>query len=71
MAEHSIRIERPEQGALLIQPAWTEANHEVKHHTDQPSKAELEKDVSIDATPQEVARALMEPVTVYEKKDGR
>lgn len=33
----------------------------------QPSKAELEEDVSIDATPEEMARRLMQPVKVVER----
>ena len=42
---------------------------EVQHHTYQPSKAELEEDVSIDATPEDVARALMRRVNVTEIRD--
>ena len=42
---------------------------EVKPHTYQPSKAELEADMSIDATPEDVARAAMKQVTVKEIKD--
>ena len=41
----------------------------VKHHSYQPSKAELEEDMSIDATPQELARRLMQQVTVQETLD--
>ena len=36
----------------------------VKPHSYQPSKAELEEDVSVDATPEEVRAALMRPVGV-------
>ena len=36
----------------------------LAHHTYQPSKAELEEDVSIDATPEEIARAVLRPVQV-------
>ena len=43
---------------------------EVKHHTYQPSKAELEADMSIDATPEDVARAVMKQVMVKESKGG-
>ena len=42
---------------------------EVQHHSYQPTKAELEEDVSIDATPEEVAKALMRRVTVKEIQD--
>ena len=34
----------------------------------QPSKAELEEEIKIDATPEEVARRLMMPVKVVERK---
>ena len=36
----------------------------VKPTTYQPSKAELEEPVRIDATPDELARAVMQPITV-------
>ncbi len=41
----------------------------VKPHTYQPKKAELEADANIDATPEELARALMQPVIVQETED--
>ena len=41
----------------------------VKPHSYQPKKAELEADVSIDATPEELARAIMQPVIVQEAED--
>ena len=44
---------------------------EVKPHTYQPSKAELEADMSIDATPEDVARAVMKQVMVKEIKDEK
>ena len=34
----------------------------VKPHTYQPSKAELEADITVDATPEELRRALVRPV---------
>ena len=34
----------------------------------QPSKAELEEEIKIDATPEEVARRLVQPVKVVERK---
>ena len=37
---------------------------EVMHNLYQPSKAELEADVSIPATPEELAKALMGDVTL-------
>ena len=46
---------------------------EIIHHTYQPSKAELESDVSVDATPEQIARALVRDVEVREikrKPDG-
>ena len=36
----------------------------VKPTTYQPSKAELEEQIRLDATPEELARAVMQPVTV-------
>ena len=42
---------------------------EVKPHSYQPPKAELEADMSIAATPEEVAKAVMKQVTVKEMKD--
>ena len=36
----------------------------VKPTTYQPSKAELEEPVKVDATPEDLARAVMQPVTV-------
>ena len=38
----------------------------------QPTKAEMERDVSIDATPEAVARAVLTPVKIeYEKEESR
>lgn len=39
-------------------------NVRVKPYSYQPSKAELEEDVSVDATPEEDRAALMRPVVV-------
>ena len=37
----------------------------------QPSKAEMEEDISIDATPEAAARAVLTPVRIeYEKEDA-
>ena len=36
----------------------------LAHSSYQPSKAELEEDVSIDATPEDIARAVLRPVQV-------
>ena len=36
----------------------------LAHSSYQPSKAELEEDVSIDATPEEIARAVLRPVQI-------
>ena len=41
---------------------------ELKHSSYQPSKAELEEDVSINASPEEVARALGRQVEVHYRK---
>ena len=43
----------------------------LKPQTYQPSKAELEADMSIDTTPEELARVAFQPVAVKpaEKKD--
>ena len=41
---------------------------EVKPHTYQPSKVELETDVSVPATPDELRRATMRSVAVKEAK---
>ena len=46
------------------QPKTTHRTVEVMDSSYQPSKAELEADVSIDATPEEVGRALMQTVNV-------
>ena len=40
----------------------------VKPTTYQPSKAELEEPVKIDATPDELAHAVMQPVTVIAER---
>ena len=39
---------------------------EVRPYSYQPSKAELEADISVDASPEEIRDALMRPVTVVE-----
>lgn len=40
---------------------------EILPETYKPTKAELEEDLGIDASPQKIARALMQPVKVVEK----
>ena len=40
----------------------------VKPFSYQPSKAELEEDMSVDATPEEVRAALMRPVIVQKSE---
>ena len=40
----------------------------VKPYIYQPSKAELEEDVSVNATPEEVRAALMRPVIVQKSE---
>ena len=47
--------------------AETDSNKPVvklAHSSYQPSKAELEEDVSIEATPEDIARAVLRPVQV-------
>ena len=44
---------------------------EVVPRTHQPSKAELEQRVKIDASPEKLAKKLMQPVTVREKASAR
>ena len=41
---------------------------EVKHHSYQPSKAELEADARIQTTPERLAKSVLSPVTVKEIK---
>ena len=36
----------------------------------QPTKAEMEEDVSIDATPEELARAVLTPVRIEYEEDA-
>lgn len=50
------------------QPARPEVR--VKPHSYQPSKAELEADVSIDATPEQLARAVLRPVKIVEDPEA-
>ena len=42
----------------------------VKPHAYQPSKAELEEDVKIDATPEKLAEAVLRPVKIVEDPDA-
>ena len=42
-------------------------NVEVAPRSYQPSKAELEAEVKVDASPKQLAKALMKPVTIREK----
>ena len=47
-----------------VSPASQSREVHVKPTTYQPSKAELEQQICLDATPEELARAVMQPVTV-------
>ena len=47
-----------------VSPAPRTREVHVKPTTYQPSKAELEEPIHLDATPEELARAVMQPVTV-------
>ena len=42
----------------------------VRPYSYQPNKAELDEDVSVDATPEDVRAALMRPVKVEEAPDA-
>ena len=42
----------------------------VRPFSYQPSKAELEEDVRVEATPEELARAILRPVTVVEDTEA-
>ena len=42
----------------------------VKPHSYQPSKAELEEPIRVDATPQQLAQAVVTPVHVIEDSDA-
>ncbi|MCY3794810.1 MAG: hypothetical protein OXG51_10615 [Gammaproteobacteria bacterium] len=42
----------------------------VKPRSYQPTKAELEADISIDATPEQLADAILRPVKVIEDPDA-
>ena len=42
----------------------------VKPHVHQPKKAEMEEPVKIDATPDELARAVLRPVRIVEDDDA-
>ena len=42
----------------------------VRPFSYQPNKAELEEDMRLDATPEELARAVLRPVTVVEDESA-
>ncbi|MDE0334104.1 MAG: hypothetical protein OXI64_04030 [Defluviicoccus sp.] len=42
----------------------------VKPHSYQPKKAELEEEFTIDATPDELATAILQPVKIVEDSDA-
>ena len=42
----------------------------VRPHTYQPSKAELDEEVRLDATPEELVRAVLQPVQIVEDHDA-
>ena len=42
----------------------------VRPHTYQPSKAELDEEVRLDATPEELVRAVLHPVQIVEDRDA-
>ena len=47
-----------------VSPDTPQREIHVKPTTYQPSKADLEEPVRLDATPEELARAVMQPATV-------
>ena len=42
----------------------------LKPHSYQPKKAELEEEFTIDATPEELATAILQPVKIVEDSDA-
>ena len=67
----------PLNGQLRLLPDFVLSDKPIKRlvrkvvsHSYQPSKAELEEDVSVDATPEEVRAALMRPVKIVEDADA-
>ncbi len=42
----------------------------VKSHTHQPSKAELDEPVKVDATPDELAMAVLRPIKMVTDRDA-
>ncbi len=42
----------------------------VKPHSYQPSKAELEESIRIDATPEQLAKAVVTPVRIVDDSDA-
>ena len=42
----------------------------VRPYSYQPNKAELEEDVRVDATPEELARAVLRPVKIVKDADA-
>lgn len=42
----------------------------VKPHSYQPKKAEMEEEFTIDATPEELATAILQPVKIVEDSDA-
>ena len=62
-------VEKPDVAASLGTPPHRRQVM-VKPSSYQPSKAELEADVKIDATPETLAKALLRPVKVVETDDA-
>ena len=67
----------PLNGQLRLLPDFVISDKPIKRlvrkvvsHSYQPSKAELEEDVSVDATPEEARAALMRPVKIVEDADA-
>ena len=62
----SYRTDGNEVGIMSKVEAQRKPVVEVQSYSYQPSKAELEADISVDAFPEEIRDALMRPVTVVE-----
>ena len=54
----------------MSKPDSTKPVVRVKPHSDQPSKAEFDEHVSVDATPEEIRDALMRSIRIIEDIDA-
>ena len=63
-----VMMKRPNYGDAT--PPVTAPLVRVKPHAYQPSKAELEEPIRVNATPQQLAKAVVTPVRVTEDPDA-